>query len=275
MFKKISISGFIKWLILLTGAVIMIFPFLWMIITSIKIPGEVMTFPPIFIPSEITFERYWRVLTELRFARYFFNSLYLATIVTLAVLFTSSILGYVFAKFDFKGKNIIFIGLLSTMMVPFAVTMIPLYLLLGKVGLVNSHLAVVLPALFNVFGIFLMRQTMQSIPNEFMEAGRIDGASEFSIYFKLILPQTKATLSALAIFTFMGQWNGFLWPLIVLSSQNKYTIPLGLQVFQGQYWSDTALVMTGATISVIPIIIVFLFMQKTFVRGITLTGMKG
>jgi multiple sugar transport system permease protein len=212
---------------------------------------------------------------ELQFGRFFFNSLYIAVAVTLAVLFTSSIVGYVFEKFQFKYRNAIFLGLLSTMMVPGAVTMIPLYLLLGKVRLVNTHLAIILPALGNVFGIFLMRQAMQSIPNEFIEAGRIDGASEFWIFWKLILPQAKATLSALAIFTFMGQWNSFLWPLIVLSSQDQYTLPLGLRMFQGQYWSDMGLVMTGATISVIPILIVFLSMQKTFVRGVTLTGLKG
>lgn len=275
MLKKINLSKVIKWVILLAGGITMIFPFYWMVTTSIKTQGEVMTVPPVFIPTEVTFERYGRVLTELNFARFFFNSIYIATAVTLAVLFTSAIMGYVFAKFKFKGRDLIFLGLLSTMMIPAAVTMIPLYLLLGKVGLVNSHLAIILPALFNVFGIFLMRQTMQSIPNEFIEAGRIDGASEFTIFFKLILPQAKATLSALAIFTFMGQWNNFLWPLIVLTSEKQYTLPLGLRMFQGQYWTDMGLVMTGATISVIPIIIVFLFMQRTFVNGITMTGLKG
>ncbi|AZO96597.1 carbohydrate ABC transporter permease [Halocella sp. SP3-1] len=270
-----SISKIIKWLILIAGGITMVFPFYWMVITSIKIQSEVMKIPPVFIPTEVTFERYWRVLTELNFARFFFNSIYIATAVTLAVLFTSSILGYVFTKFKFRGRDIIFMGLLSTMMIPAAVTMIPLYLLLGKVGLVNSHLAIILPGLFSVFGIFLMRQTMQSIPDEFIEAGRIDGASEFTIFFKLILPQAKATLSALAIFTFMVQWNNFLWPLIVLTSEKQYTLPLGLRMFQGQYWTDMGLVMTGATISVIPIIIVFLFMQRTFVKGITMTGLKG
>ncbi|WP_205739296.1 carbohydrate ABC transporter permease [Halocella sp. SP3-1] len=275
MLKKMSISKIIKWLILIAGGITMVFPFYWMVITSIKIQSEVMKIPPVFIPTEVTFERYWRVLTELNFARFFFNSIYIATAVTLAVLFTSSILGYVFTKFKFRGRDIIFMGLLSTMMIPAAVTMIPLYLLLGKVGLVNSHLAIILPGLFSVFGIFLMRQTMQSIPDEFIEAGRIDGASEFTIFFKLILPQAKATLSALAIFTFMVQWNNFLWPLIVLTSEKQYTLPLGLRMFQGQYWTDMGLVMTGATISVIPIIIVFLFMQRTFVKGITMTGLKG
>jgi ABC-type glycerol-3-phosphate transport system permease component len=275
MLKKLSMSKMIKWLILIAGGITMVFPFYWMVTTSIKTQSEVMTVPPVWIPTEITFDRYWRVLTELNFARFFFNSIYIATVVTLAVLFTSAILGYVFAKFKFKGRDIIFLGLLSTMMIPAAVTMIPLYLLLGKVGLVNSHLAIILPGLFSVFGIFLMRQTMQSIPDEFIEAGRIDGASEFAIFFKLILPQAKATLSALAIFTFMGQWNNFLWPLIVLTSEKQYTLPLGLRMFQGQYWTDMGLVMTGATISVIPIIIVFLFMQRTFVNGITMTGLKG
>lgn len=268
------ILGLIKWMILIAGGITMVFPFYWMIITSVKIQSEVMKIPPVLFPTKITFERYGRVIGELQFGRFFFNSLYIAVTVTLAVLFTSSIVGYVFAKFQFKYRNAIFLGLLSTMMVPGAVTMIPLYLLLGKVGLVNTHLAIILPAVGNVFGIFLMRQAMESIPNEFIEAGRIDGASEFSIYWKLILPQTKATLSALAIFTFMGQWNSFLWPLIVLSSQDQYTLPLGLRMFQGQYWSDMGLVMTGATISVIPILIVFLCMQKTFVRGVTLTGLK-
>lgn len=275
MLKKLSMSKMIKWLILIAGGITMVFPFYWMVTTSIKTQSEVMTVPPVWIPTEITFDRYWRVLTELNFARFFFNSIYIATAVTLAVLFTSAILGYVFAKFKFKGRDVIFLGLLSTMMIPAAVTMIPLYLLLGKVGLVNSHLAIILPGLFSVFGIFLMRQTMQSIPDEFIEAGRIDGASEFAIFFKLILPQAKATLSALAIFTFMGQWNNFLWPLIVLTSEKQYTLPLGLRMFQGQYWTDMGLVMTGATISVIPIIIVFLFMQRTFVNGITMTGLKG
>ena len=274
MWKRRAL-GLIKWIILLVGGLTMVFPFYWMITTSIKIPSEVMKIPPVIFPTQFTFERYWRVINELRFGRYFFNSLYIAVTVTLAVLFTSAIVGYVFEKFQFRFRNAIFLGLLSTMMVPGAVTMIPLYLLLGKVGLVNTHWAIILPSLGNVFGIFLMRQAMQSIPNEFIEAGRIDGASEFMIFWGLILPQAKATLSALAIFTFMGQWNSFLWPLIVLSSQEQYTPPLGLRTFQGQYWTDMGLVMTGATISVVPIIIVFLFMQKTFVRGITLTGLKG
>jgi ABC-type glycerol-3-phosphate transport system permease component len=275
MVKRISLFDFLKWLILLTGAVIMLFPFLWMVITSIKIPQEVMSYPPILIPNKITFERYRRILVELNFIRYFFNSIYISAIVTTAVLFTSSILGYVFAKFEFKGKNILFIAVLSTMMIPFPVLMIPLYLLLGDVGLVDTHLAIILPSLFNTFGVFLMRQFMQNIPTEFLEAGRIDGASEFKIFFKLILPQTKPALAALAIFSFMWQWDSYLWPLISLSTDKNFTLPLGLAMFSNQYWTDIGLVMAGATVSVIPVIIVFLFMQNKFVEGITMTGLKG
>jgi len=275
MVKRISLFDFLKWLILLTGAAIMLFPFLWMVITSIKIPQEVMSYPPILIPNKITFERYRRILVELNFIRYFFNSFYISAIVTTAVLFTSSILGYVFAKFEFKGKNILFIAVLSTMMIPFPVLMIPLYLLLGDVGLVDTHLAIILPSLFNTFGVFLMRQFMQNIPTEFLEAGRIDGASEFKIFFKLILPQTKPALAALAIFSFMWQWDSYLWPLISLSTDKNFTLPLGLAMFSNQYWTDIGLVMAGATVSVIPVIIVFLFMQNKFVEGITMTGLKG
>ncbi len=160
-------------------------------------------------------------------------------------------------------------------MIPFPVLMIPLYLLIGKVGLVDNHLAIILPALFNTFGVFLMRQFMESIPNEFIEAGRIDGASEFKIFSRLILPQTKPALAAMAIFSFMWQWDSYLWPLISQSSSRNFTLPLGLATFSNQYYTDYGLVMAGATVSVIPIIIVFLFMQKRFVKGITMTGLKG
>jgi multiple sugar transport system permease protein len=223
----------------------------------------------------VTFERYRRILVELNFVRYFFNSTYISVIVTFGVLFTSAILGYVFAKFSFRGKGVLFVGILSTMMIPFPVLMIPLYLLLGKISLTDSHLAIILPSLFNTFGVFLMKQFMETIPNEFLEAGRIDGASEFRIFYQLIMPQTKPALAALAIFSFMWQWDSYLWPLIALSSDRNFTLPLGLAMFSNQYWTDIGLVMAGATVSVIPVIIVFLFMQNKFVEGITVTGMKG
>jgi multiple sugar transport system permease protein len=273
--RKLTVFDSLKWTLLIAGAASMLFPFFWMVITSIKIPQEVLSYPPILIPRQVTFERYRRILVELNFVRYFSNSTYISVIVTLGVLFTSAILGYVFAKFDFRGKGVLFVGILSTMMIPFPVLMIPLYLLLGKISLTDTHLAIILPSLFNTFGVFLMKQFMETIPNEFLEAGRIDGASEFRIFYQLIMPQTKPALAALAIFSFMWQWDSYLWPLIALSSDRNFTLPLGLAMFSNQYWTDIGLVMAGATVSVIPVIIVFLFMQNKFVEGITVTGMKG
>lgn len=273
--RKLTVFDSLKWTLLIAGAASMLFPFFWMVITSIKIPQEVLSYPPILIPRQVTFERYRRILVELNFVRYFSNSTYISVIVTLGVLFTSAILGYVFAKFDFRGKGVLFVGILSTMMIPFPVLMIPLYLLLGKISLTDTHLAIILPSLFNTFGVFLMKQFMETIPNEFLEAGRIDGASEFRIFYQLIMPQTKPALAALAIFSFMWQWDSYLWPLIALSSDRNFTLPLGLAMFSNQYWTDIGLVMAGATVSVIPVIIVFLFMQNKFVEGITMTGMKG
>lgn len=275
MRRKLTVFDSLKWTLLIAGAASMLFPFFWMVITSIKIPQEVLSYPPILIPRQVTFERYRRILVELNFVRYFSNSTYISVIVTLGVLFTSAILGYVFAKFDFRGKGVLFVGILSTMMIPFPVLMIPLYLLLGKISLTDTHLAIILPSLFNTFGVFLMKQFMETIPNEFLEAGRIDGASEFRIFYQLIMPQTKPALAALAIFSFMWQWDSYLWPLIALSSDRNFTLPLGLAMFSNQYWTDIGLVMAGATVSVIPVIIVFLFMQNKFVEGITMTGMKG
>jgi multiple sugar transport system permease protein len=275
MRRKLTLFDSLKWTLLIAGAASMLFPFFWMVVTSIKIPQEVLSYPPILIPHQVTFERYRRILVELNFVRYFFNSTYISVIVTFGVLFTSAILGYVFAKFSFRGKGVLFVGILSTMMIPFPVLMIPLYLLLGKISLTDSHLAIILPSLFNTFGVFLMKQFMETIPSEFLEAGRIDGASEFRIFYQLILPQTKPALAALAIFSFMWQWDSYLWPLIALSSDNNFTLPLGLAMFSNQYWTDIGLVMAGATVSVIPVIIVFLFMQNKFVEGITMTGMKG
>jgi multiple sugar transport system permease protein len=275
MRRKLTVFDSLKWTLLIAGAASMLFPFFWMVITSIKIPQEVLSYPPILIPRQVTFERYRRILVELNFVRYFSNSTYISVIVTLGVLFTSAILGYVFAKFDFRGKGVLFVGILSTMMIPFPVLMIPLYLLLGKISLTDTHLAIILPSLFNTFGVFLMKQFMETIPNEFLEAGRIDGASEFRIFYQLIMPQTKPALAALAIFSFMWQWDSYLWPLIALSSDRNFTLPLGLAMFSNQYWTDIGLVMAGATVSVIPVIIVFLFMQNKFVEGITVTGMKG
>jgi len=182
--------------------------------------------------------------------------------------------GYVFAKFEFPGRNVIFLMILSTMMIPFAVTIIPLFLVIARIGWVDSHLALIIPGLYNAFGIFLMRQFTLGIPNELREAAIMDGCSEFRTYWSIILPQCKSALAALGIFTFMASWNDFLWPLIVLQSYKKFTLSVGLAMFSQQWWTNYGLSMAGATIAVIPVLIVFLIFQRQFIHGIVLTGLK-
>ena len=252
----------------------MILPFYWSIITSFKLPAEVISYPPTWIPEEPTLRNYSKLLEKLPVMRLYFNSLFLSITITVLVLFTSSLVGYVFAKFYFPGRNIIFMMILGTMMIPFYITMIPLYLLMVNLRWVDTYQAIVIPAICNSFGIFLMRQWMHSIPNDILDAARIDGCREFSIFRKIILPLSKPALSALGIFQFIGNWNNFLWPLIILNTQELWTLPVGLATFQGQWWTDYALTMAGAVISVVPLIIAFIFLQKKITKGIVLTGMK-
>jgi len=261
-------------LFLSLGSIVMLFPFIWMVSTSFKIPSQIISYPPTLIPKPPTLEYYNQIFTKLNFGRFFFNSGYISAIVTVTALLTSSFVGYVFAKFDFGGKEFIFIMILSTMMIPFAVTMIPLYLIISKIGWVNNHLALIIPGLYSTFGIFLMRQFMSTIPNELREAAIVDGCNEFHTFWSIILPQCKPALAALGIFTFMWNWDNFLWPLIVLNSEEKFTLPVGLAMFSQQWWTNYGLVMAGATVTVIPVSIVFLIFQRQFIQGIVLTGLK-
>jgi len=252
----------------------MILPFYWSIITSFKFPAEVICYPPTWIPKEPTLRNYSKLFEKLPVVKLYFNSLFLSITITVLVLFTSSLIGYVFAKFYFPGRNIIFIMILSTMMIPFYITMIPLYILMVHLKWVDTYQAIVAPAICNTFGIFLMRQWMHSIPNDIVDAARIDGCPEFNIFWKIILPLSKPGLSALGIFQFIFHWNNFLWPLIILDTQELWTLPVGLATFQGVWWTDYALTMAGAVVSVVPLIIAFILLQKRITKGIVLTGMK-
>jgi len=245
-----------------------------MISTSFKVPSQIISYPPSLIPRPPTLRYYSRIFTELSFGTFFLNSGYISALTTLSTLFTSSLVGYVFAKFEFPGRNVIFLMILSTMMIPFAVTIIPLFLVIARIGWVDSHLALIIPGLYNAFGIFLMRQFTLGIPNELREAAIMDGCSEFRTYWSIILPQCKSALAALGIFTFMASWNDFLWPLIVLQSYKKFTLSVGLAMFSQQWWTNYGLSMAGATIAVIPVLIVFLIFQRQFIHGIVLTGLK-
>jgi multiple sugar transport system permease protein len=269
-----SWSGAVTQLILWIGTVIMVFPFVWMTLSAFKQPDEIIAYPPIWIPREPSLDLLRRIWTEIDFARYFANSLLQATTVTISVLFTSAFVGYVLAKFEFWGRDAFFVMILSTMMIPWPVLLIPQYLITVKLQIINTMWGLILPGLYSTFGIFLMRQFMHSIPDELIDAARIDGASEPGIFLRIVLPLTGPAIAALAIFTFMWNWDSFIWPLVIISSQKLYTLPLGLATFTNQYWTDYAAVNAGAFISVIPVLLVYLVLQRYFIEGIALTGLK-
>ena len=259
---------------LLLASLLTIFPFLWMISASFMPSGEASTFPPKFIPGEITFAQYRLLFDRLNVGRYFLNSLILAIAVSVVSLFVNSLAGYVFAKFHFRGKRPLLVFLLASMIIPSQVTMLPVFLLLKQVGLLNSYLGIILPGMASIFGIFLISQYLKSLPDSLIEAARIDGASDFQIYWKVVLPLAKPVLVTLALFTFMGTWNDFMWPLIVMTKESMFTLPVALANLSGEYVQDTELMMAGSVITIIPVLVVFLVLQKYYIQGILLGGIK-
>lgn len=265
------------WTLLALGSVVMLVPFLWMVLMSLKSLDEVYTFPPVVLPRAWLFSNYLEVWHQVPVARFFANSSMVSLLTTLGVLLTSSLGGYSFARIDYPGRNSIFLMYLSTMMIPFAVIMIPLFWQMRLFGWVNHLAALIVPGLFSAWGTFLMRQFMLAIPKELEEAAEIDGCNHLRIYAQIILPLCKPVMATLAIFTFMGFWNDFLWPLIMISSRDKKTLPLGLAGFQQRVSLNTPwhLVMALAVVSVLPILIIFILGQKYYVRGIVTSGLKG
>jgi len=261
--------------VLIIFAAGMIVPFVWMALSTFKPQNELMVFPPKFLPENPTLDNYKQVLTTIPFGKFYLNSIFVTTVSVLLVLFTSSLAGFAFAKYEFKGKNIIFKTLLSAMMIPFPVTIIPLYIMIYSLGLVDSYFALIVTGSVSIFGTFLMRQFIIGIPSDLIDAARIDGCSDWMIYVKIILPNIKPVLSALAIFSFMRVWNAFLWPLLVVNDNRHRTVQLGIQYFTQQYGDLIHLQITAAAMAVIPIIILYLFLQKQFIKGITMTGIKG
>ena len=259
---------------LIVGAVLFLAPFLWMILASFKTAQEIVQVPPMLWPVHPTLANYGTVLSMMPLGTFYRNSLTVTTTVTLSVLFTSSLAGYIFAKFQFFGRNVLFVLILSTLMIPFQVVLIPTYMIVNALGLLNTLGALIVPSLVNVFGIFLMRQYIENLPSEYIDAARIDGASEWGIYSRVILPQIRPALAALAIFTFMASWNDYLWPLIVINDQDKMTLPLALAFFNSAHGIRYDLTLTAATLVVIPVVIVFLILQRQFIQGIALTGLK-
>ena len=257
------------------GGVVMLLPLVWMTSAAFKPLPEVMRVPPTWIPEQPTLANFRAVFAQFPFPRYILNSLVVAAVVVLSTLVTSTMAGYALAKFDFPGRSVLFVAILASLTVPFQVRMIPLYQMVIRVGWQDTLQGVMFPWLVDAFGIFLMRQFIKVIPGELLDAARMDGASEWRIFWQIVLPLTKPALAALAIFTFLGNWEEFLWPLIVSSSDGSRTLPVGLQTFAEQYGTNTNYQMAGALIATLPVLALFFLLQKQFVEGIALSGMKG
>ncbi len=273
--KKISVSKVLLYVALSLGAVVMVLPFLWTVLSSLKNMGQTFAIPPKILPDPFVWENYPESLQALPFGRAYFNSFYIAAVVVVIQLLTASMAGYAFAKLKFRGHNVIFLLFLATMMIPSQVTMIPLFIIMRNLGLLGTHMSLILPAaLFNAFGVFLMRQFIAALPNELEEAAIIDGARVPSIFFKIVLPLVKPSLAAFGIFVFLGQWNNFLYPLIFLNKTESFTVPLLLNFFKGTYATDYPLLMAGTVISILPVLVVYMFFQKQIIQGIAVTGMK-
>ncbi len=261
-------------IILLLGAAVMVLPFVWMILTSFKPVDEVLSWPPKLFPHHWTFSNYIGVFQKWPFGRFIMNSLILSAVSTVSIIITSTLSGFVFSKYRFVGKEAIFFLLLATVMVPFQVFMVPLYLNMVKVGLVDTYGGIVLPWLIMSFGIFFMRQNIASIPDDLIDAARIDGCSEFRIFLNVIFPLSKSAMSALAIFAFMDAWGYFIWPLIITSTTEKFVLEVGLALFQHRFFIDYGSTTAGSTIAILPVIIVFMIFRRNIIEGITLTGLK-
>ena len=254
--------------------VAMIFPFLWMIATSFKHPADIYTLS--LIPSQVTLDNYVTALTKFPFARWFGNSVLVACVTTLSVAFFDSLTGYVLAKLQFPFKTVIFVAILCTLMVPTEMLVIPWYIMSVDYHWTDSYWGIMFPGVMSAFGVFLMRQFMQSVPDELLDAGRIDGLGEFGLYWRIALPLVRPALAALCILTFLGNWNAFLWPLIVIQDPLMRTLPVGLSQFSyGEAGSRWELIMTGASIATLPVLVVFAVFQRQIIRGVALTGLKG
>ena len=263
----------LTWTLLFIGGLIMVTPLAFMFSTSLKTAGQVYDLK--LIPSAPTLANYIAILADGRFMRWFFNSMFVAVAVTLSNVFFDSLVGYTLAKFEFRGRYFIFLAILSTLMIPTEMLVIPWYLMSSKLGWLDSYWGIMFPGMMTAFGTFLMKQFFEGVPNDFLEAARVDGLNEFQIFWKVAMPLVTPALSALAIFTFLGNWTAFFWPLIVTTSRELYTLPVGLSSFAVEQSIQWEMIMTGAAIATLPTLVVFIILQRYIVRGVMLAGLKG
>ncbi|NTW40438.1 MAG: carbohydrate ABC transporter permease [Cellulomonadaceae bacterium] len=257
------------------GLVAVITPFLWMALSSVKPEGEIRQVPPTWWPQTFTLDNFRELFSRLDFPQFFANSALVAVAVTLGNLVFCSMLGYAFAKIDFWGRDWLFRIVLGTLMIPGMVTLVPLFVLVSNLGMVNTYWGLILPFLAGPFGVFLMRQFIMGLPDELIDAGRVDGASELRIFAGIIMPLCRPALATLAILTFLASWNNFLWPLVVASTEDKYTLPVALALYSvGQNSTQYGLLLAGAVVVVVPVLILFLALQRYVVQGLATTGLK-
>ncbi len=262
--------------ILIIASMVFLFPFFWMISASFKTQAELFGSATSLLPSEITFEHYQFAFTAVPLARNFFNSAFISITYTLLALFFCSLGGFAFAKFDFPGRNMLFAFLLGTLMVPKMVSIVPSFIIMTRLGWVNTYYAMIIPGAANAFGIFFMRQYISTLPDELLDAAKIDGCSDFSLYYRITLPVIAPALVTLAIIFFIGSWNDFLWPLIILRSYDMYTLLVAINLLPAaQFNTPWAAIMAGSTVSVVPLLIVFFFLQRWFISGVTLGSVRG
>lgn len=261
-------------ILLIAGSIITIFPMAWMFLSAFKPPQEIIQIPPNLFPSEPTLDNFKELFSDLPFMRFILNSLLVTTASTVILIFLTSLAGFVFAKFEFVGKKVMYAIILMTMMIADEVLVLPLYLMIARAHLNNTYLALIMPFLITGFAVFLMRQFISTIPNELIEAAIIDGAGYFRIYWVIILPLIGPAIASLAIFNFVWMWNMFMWPTVALDTEIMMTIPVALSRFTSMYLTRYDLTMAAASVSTIPILIAFLILQRNFIRGIALTGLK-
>jgi multiple sugar transport system permease protein len=269
------LARFGVYVLLLGGAFLTLIPLAWMVSASFMPTGQANTFPPSFLPKEPTLQHYRELFVRLDVGRYFLNSALLAGAVTAISLLFNSMAGYAFAKLRFRGRDSLFRVLLGGLVIPVQVAMLPLFLMLKELGLVNTYGGVIVPAAAGIFGIFLVRQYALGIPDDLLDAARIDGASEFRIYRSIVLPLCRPILTTLGIFTFLGVWNDFMWPLIVLTDADMYTLPVALANLVGEHVQDTELMMAGSVLTVLPVLALFLVLQRYYIQGIMMGSVKG
>jgi multiple sugar transport system permease protein len=261
-------------LVLILSSLVFIVPFIWMFLSSFKPALEIIQIPPTFIPKKFTLNNFRTIFERLHFWRFFLNSIVVSITITIIAMFTSSLAGFVFTKFDFPGREALFIVFLAGLMIPFAVIVLPMYLFVSKIGLQNNYLGLIIPFCVSPFGIFLVRQFMEGIPMEMIEAARIDGASNMWIYFRIMIPLSSAGIGGVGVFTFLWTWNQLWWPLMIISKQDMQTLPLAIAALTFQHAKRYDMIVTGATLAIVPVMIVFAFAQRRLIKGVTLTGMK-